>query len=202
MNENKPQYGQLRYGIRDLLWAMVAAGLALGWIMQWRISAAREKRVFDRQAEAIRAEIQLTKTKSTNEKVLNEIRDQRERFPIEKGVLKDPEDTPKPSPLSQLQLAWRDDLSKRDAFKGLTEQIFETERIVVREITGQAAFERIDGTLTASERRTLILLGELNQLRKQPKLKEVHNPGTFGNGFSAYLTPEGELLFFWIIPEG
>jgi hypothetical protein len=116
------------------------------------------------------------------------------------------EDTPKLTPLAKLQTAWRDDLSKRDAFKAyhgvLNEQIFETKRIGIREITGQAAFERVDSTLTPAERHTLILLGELEPLRKQPKLLEVYNPGTLGSGFTAYMSAEGNLLFFWIIPEG
>ena len=112
---------------------------------------------------------------------------------------------PLPTPVSQLQAIWRDELSKRDSFKFyhrlLAQQLFEPKRIIVRETTGDAAFDRIDGTLAPSERK-LILLGDLDQLRKQPKLTEVHNPGTFGNGFSAYTTPKGELLLFWIIPEG
>lgn len=115
------------------------------------------------------------------------------------------ESTPLPKPVSQLQTVWRDDLSKRESFKFhnqlLAQLLFEPKRIVVRETTGQAAFARVDGTLAPSERK-LILLGDLDQLRKQPKLIEVQNPGTFGNGFSAYTTPKGELLLFWIIPEG
>lgn len=100
---------------------------------------------------------------------------------------------------------WRTDLSKRDVFKPhkqlLSQQIFESERIVVREITGEEAFKRIDGTLQATE-RSLILTGDLAALRKQSKLTEIHNPGTFGSGFSAYLAPDGSLILLWVIPEG
>jgi hypothetical protein len=31
MDENKPRRRWLSFGIRDLLWAMVVAGVALGW---------------------------------------------------------------------------------------------------------------------------------------------------------------------------
>ena len=111
----------------------------------------------------------------------------------------------KPSPLERLQTMWRDDLSMRDAFKShkqlLAQQLFERERISLRDTTGEEAFKRIDGTLGPSE-RSLILTGDLATLRKQAKLTEIHNPGTFGNGFSAYLTPDGDLILLWIIPEG
>jgi hypothetical protein len=57
----------------------------------------------------------------------------------------------KPSPLERLQTIWRDDLSKRDAFKShnqlLAQQLFEKGRISVRDTTGEEAFKRIDGTL-------------------------------------------------------
>jgi hypothetical protein len=121
------------------------------------------------------------------------------------GVVSAADISPNETPLVRLQAVWRDDLSKRDAFKPhkqqLAEQLFETERVIVRETTGREAFDRIDGTLRPSE-RSLILLGDLQQLRQQPKLTEIHNPGTFGNGFSAYVAPNGKLSFLWIIPEG
>jgi len=113
--------------------------------------------------------------------------------------------SPKLSPLERLQTMWRDDLSKHDAFEShkqvLSKQLFESERIVVRETTGEEAFERIDGTLQEAE-RSLILTGDLSALRKQSKLTEIHNPGTFGNGFSAYLDSAGALILLWVIPEG
>lgn len=115
------------------------------------------------------------------------------------------EPPPKTSPLERLQTMWRLDLSKRDAFKPhkqpLAQQILERDRINVRDISGEEAFKRIDGTLQLSE-RSLILTGDLATLRKQPKLTEIHNPGTFGSGFSGYLAPDGTLILLWIIPEG
>jgi hypothetical protein len=105
---------------------------------------------------------------------------------------------------------WRYDLSMRGAFKPhkqqLAQQLFERERIIVRDTTGEEAFKfidgslrRIDGSLHFSE---LILTGDLATLRKQSKLTEIHNPGTVFSGFSAYLTPDGDLILLWIIPEG
>ncbi|HEV7402770.1 MAG TPA: hypothetical protein VGO11_07595 [Chthoniobacteraceae bacterium] len=109
------------------------------------------------------------------------------------------------TPLARLQAMWRDDLSKRASFKAhhdfLAQHLFDREQITVGKITGEAAFQRVDGTLAPSE-RSLILTGDLAALRKQPILTEVHSFGGFGNSFSAYLAPDGALILFWIIPEG
>ena len=106
-------------------------------------------------------------------------------------------------PLERLQTMWRYDLSMRGAFKPhkqqLAQQLFERERTIVRDTTGEEAFKRIDGSLHSSE---LILTGDLATLRKQSKLTEIYNPGTFLSGFAAYLTPDGDLILLWIIPEG
>lgn len=112
--------------------------------------------------------------------------------------------TPTATPLSRLQTVWRSDLSKREAFKPhngrLAQQLFERERVLVRESTGQEAFALIDGSLRPSE-RALVLLGDLQQLRQQPRLTEIYHPGTMEfSGFSAYLAPDGKLLFLWIMP--
>jgi hypothetical protein len=100
---------------------------------------------------------------------------------------------------------WRDDLSMREAFKPhqqqLAQQLFERERIAIRDTTGEEAFKLIDRSLRPSE-RSLILTGDLATLRKQSKLTEIYNPGTFLSGFAAYLTPDGDLILLWIIPEG
>ena len=106
-------------------------------------------------------------------------------------------------PLERLQTMWRYDLSMRGAFKPhkqqLAQQLFERERIIVRDTTGEEAFKRIDGSLHSSE---LILTDDLATLQKQSKLTEIHNPGTIFSGFSAYLTPDGDLILLWITPEG
>ena len=108
-------------------------------------------------------------------------------------------------PLERLQTMWRYDLSMRRAFKPhkqqLAQQLFERERIAIRDTTGEEAFKLIDRSLRPSE-RSLILTGDLATLRKQSKLTEIYNPGTIFSGFSAYLTPDGELILLWIMPEG
>jgi len=108
-------------------------------------------------------------------------------------------------PLERLQTMWRYDLSMRGAFKPhkqqLAQQLFERERIAIRDTTGEEAFKLIDRSLRPSE-RSLILTGDLATLRKQSKLTEIYNPGTFLSGFAAYLTPDGDLILLWIIPEG
>ena len=122
------------------------------------------------------------------------------------GCVKAPNKNPSPpAAVVQLQTAWRDDLSKREEFKrngdALTAQVFENERLVAVEIDGRIAADIIESVLTTQERH-LILLGDLEDLRKHPQLTEVQNPGTIGSGFSAYLTPDGKVVFLWIIPEG
>lgn len=111
----------------------------------------------------------------------------------------------KMSPVERLQTLWRDDLSKRANFKVHSEKleqlIFETKRLVVRDAAGEETAERIERVLAGSK-RSLILTGDLAALRKHPKLTEVHNPGTFRNGFSAYFAPDDSLVLLWIIPEG
>lgn len=112
---------------------------------------------------------------------------------------------PQPDPVARLKALWKNDLSKRPAFQPhnqqLQMQLFDAKQVTLLDITGEAAFERVDGTLAASERK-LILFGDLAALRKHAKLKEVHNAGGIGNGFSAYMTPDGQLQLLWIIPEG
>ena len=114
-------------------------------------------------------------------------------------------DPQKPSLVERLQTMWRDGLSKRDAFKRhkelVSQQISDNKGIMVLEIAGEEAFKRIDDTLAPTE-RSLIITGDLAALRKHPKLTMVHNPGTFGNGFSAYFDADGTLVLLWIIPEG
>jgi len=70
-----------------------------------------------------------------------------------------------------MQTLWRDDLSLRDAFQPhkqlLDQQLFERNRVVVRDTTGEQAFKRIGGTLHAFE-RSLILAGDLPSLRTHP----------------------------------
>ena len=111
-------------------------------------------------------------------------------------------------PLERLQTMWRYDLSMRRAFKPhkqqLAQQLFERERISVRDTTGEEAFKLIDGELRWRKGNSseLILTGDLATLRKQSKLTEIYNPGTFLSGFAAYLTPDGDLILLWITPEG
>jgi len=87
MDENKPRRSWLSFGTRDLLWATLLLGIALGgW---WQSTFVAESRLVERRAEAIRAETQLATTKAENENILRQIRSEREQFLIEKGVLVD-----------------------------------------------------------------------------------------------------------------
>jgi hypothetical protein len=43
MDENKPRRCWLSFSIRDLLWAMVVVGLAVGWALEYRRHAAEQR---------------------------------------------------------------------------------------------------------------------------------------------------------------
>jgi hypothetical protein len=183
--------------LRDLCWLAVGIALALGWFLEHRRHLASDRawtQALSEQSERFTADLQsLREAQQALE----------ERVAAKPPTVAQPKIPPL---LARLRAVWRDDVSKREAFQAyrewLGQQLFDDERTSVFESTGPVAFARVDSTLTPAERRTLILFGNLDRLREQTKLYEVHNPGTIGNGFSAYMTPEGELVFLWIIPEG
>jgi hypothetical protein len=43
MDESKPRRPWLTFGIRDLLWAMVVVGMAIGWALEYRRHADEQR---------------------------------------------------------------------------------------------------------------------------------------------------------------
>ena len=73
-----------------------------------------------------------------------------------------------------------------------------------RRLTCQSCFERIDGSLSQEERKTLILFGVIDDMRDHSgDCWEIMSFGGFGNGIEGYLDADtGELVLLWIVPEG
>jgi hypothetical protein len=93
-------------------------------------------------------------------------------------------------------------LAKRAERKYVEGQL-KPETLSAKRITFAAAFERVDGTLSAEERKTLILLGKIADLKRDGECWEVMTFGNLGNGLEGYLDPKtGRLVMLWIVPEG
>jgi hypothetical protein len=93
-------------------------------------------------------------------------------------------------------------LAKRSERK-YVEGLLKPETLSAKKITFAAAFERIDGTLSAEERKTLILVGKIANLKRDGECWEVMIFGNIGNGLEGYLDPKtGRLIILWIVPEG
>jgi hypothetical protein len=54
MDEHKPRRRWLSFGIRDLLWAMVVVGLAVGWWLDHRHLSAQCAESTERTIEAVK----------------------------------------------------------------------------------------------------------------------------------------------------
>ena len=102
---------------------------------------------------------------------------------------------------------WRQSLSKKletsSHIDQLKHQVFEPGRVEARSVSSEACHKRLTMTLSEGERKSLILVGSLEDLKPDQQVWAISNPGDLGNGFEAYLDQkDGRLLFLWIIPEG
>lgn len=85
----------------------------------------------------------------------------------------------------------------------LTGKIQDSAHLSVQASTFSNAFRRIDGTLSPTERRTLILKGTIPALARSGECWIVESFGGYGNEISGYLDLESkEVVLFWIVPEG
>ncbi|WP_395745184.1 hypothetical protein [Prosthecobacter sp.] len=106
-----------------------------------------------------------------------------------------------------LQQIWRGSLASKlkgsPFFPSLQHQMFEPNRVGARRTSAVEAWKHVSGKLTPQERQTLILVGKLDDLKRDRPVWVVTNPGDLGSGFEAYLdATTGEVLFLWIGPEG
>lgn len=102
---------------------------------------------------------------------------------------------------------WKESLAKKlensSHIVQLKHQVFEAGRVGARSVSSEASHKLVTMSLSADEKKRLILVGGLDDLKPDRKVWAVTNPGDDGNGFEAYLDQkDGGLLFLWIIPEG
>jgi len=78
-----------------------------------------------------------------------------------------------------------------------------SEKLSGKQQSYKQVLSRVDDTLSAQERKTLILYGTLDDLKKPGQCWAVQTADGFKSEIAAYLDPQtGKLLFMWIIPEG
>lgn len=102
---------------------------------------------------------------------------------------------------------WRQSLAKRleaRPFIGpLKAQVFEEGKVTAEESTSAKVLKNIRSTLTEKEEKESILFGVLKDLEPDREIWVVSHPGDIKGGFQAIVDPEdGDLIFFWIPPEG
>ncbi len=85
----------------------------------------------------------------------------------------------------------------------LNGKIQDTVHLSVQASTFSNAFRRIEGTLSPTERRALILKGAIPALARPGECWIVESLGGVGNEISCYLDLNSkEVVLFWIVPEG
>lgn len=122
------------------------------------------------------------------------------RSPVTKGP------TNAQEAVATFQRLWRDSLSKQleanPHFKLLSALYAEPGRVSATLQSSSFIHQRVSFSLTAEEKKHLILVGSLKDLEVERQIWAVVNPGG-GPGFQAYLDARnGHLIFLWIIPEG
>ena len=109
--------------------------------------------------------------------------------------------------LAAFRAIWKDTLADKLASSShivqLRQQVFEEGRVAAQELQSAACQQVVTSSLSADEKKRLILFGTLDDLVPDRKVWAIANPGHFGNGFEAYIDQKtGKLLFLWIRPEG
>ncbi len=85
----------------------------------------------------------------------------------------------------------------------LTGKIQDTHHLYASQITFSNYSHRIDSTLSATERQTLILKGQIPELKREGTCWLVESFGGLGAEISGYIDPKSkELILLWIVPEG
>ena len=108
--------------------------------------------------------------------------------------------------VTAFQRLWRESLAKKlessPYFKLLSHLYAEPGRVFARLQTSNESLQRVSGSLSADEKKRLIVVGTLGDLKSERQVWAVSNPGG-GPGFEAYLdAKDGHLIFLWVVPEG
>lgn len=108
--------------------------------------------------------------------------------------------------VTSFQRLWRESLAKKlessPHFDLLSYLHAEPGRVFARLQTSSESFQRVSASLSADEKKRLIVVGALADLKPERQVWAVTNPGG-GPGFEAYLdAKDGHLIFLWVVPEG
>lgn len=102
---------------------------------------------------------------------------------------------------------WRKSLARKleaRPFIGLLKhQVFEDGKVEGKASTSEEQRKLVLSTLTEKEEKESILYGVLDDLKPDRKVWTVTHAGGAGSGFRAIIDAEdGDLVFFWVPPEG
>ena len=108
--------------------------------------------------------------------------------------------------VTSFQRLWRESLAKKldssPHFDLLSHLYAEPGRVFARLQTSSESLQRVSGSLTEDEKKRLIVVGSLADLKPERQVWAVTNPGG-GPGFEAYLDAKnGHLILLWVVPEG
>jgi ATP-dependent protease HslVU (ClpYQ) peptidase subunit len=109
--------------------------------------------------------------------------------------------------LAAFRVIWKSTLAEKLASSThivqLRHQVYQEGRVAARQLQSAECHKLVSSTLSADEKKRLVIYGTLDDLNPDRKVWAITNPGEDGNGFEAYLDQKtGKLLFLWIIPEG
>ncbi len=115
--------------------------------------------------------------------------------------------SPPDEALAAFRVIWKSTLAEKLASSThivqLRHQVYQEGRVAARQLQSAECHKLVSSTLSADEKKRLIVFGTLDDLNPDRKVWAITNPGEDGNGFEAYLDQNtGKLLFLWIIPEG
>jgi hypothetical protein len=136
--------------------------------------------------------------------------------PMAAATLSEPAKLEPPTPVVSPEIAAAIEAFQKQALAALPKEmepglrafavqaIQDREHLGAQRKSGRACFERIDGTLSAKERESLLLFGKIEDMRDYPgDCWDVLSFGGFGNSINGYLDAKtNKLLLLWIVPEG
>ena len=118
-------------------------------------------------------------------------------------------DAPKTSDeaIGAFRVIWKESLGKELETSGyarlLKYLVFEPDRVWASSGSSEAKHNYLAKLLSAKDRKRVILVGNLDDLKTDRQVWSITNPGGDTNGFEAYLDQkDGKLILLWIREEG